>query len=112
VTIVVDATPGTSTVRLAVTKSETVCVTRKVDVLPETPVATDVIVVLKIRVEVIPGTSIVRTVVSEIGTVAVVKIREVLPKWSVVSRVSVTVEISVRSWVVKIVEMLSEVSTV
>jgi hypothetical protein len=78
--MVVDATPGTSTVRLAVTKSETVCVVRKVDVLPETSVATDVIVVLRTRVEVIPGISIVRTVVSEMGTVAVVKIREVIPK--------------------------------
>jgi hypothetical protein len=67
-------------VRLAVTKSEIVCVNVIIDVLPELSVAVDVIVVLKIRVDIIPGTSIVRTVVSEMGTVAVVKIREVLPK--------------------------------
>jgi hypothetical protein len=80
VTRLVDATLGTSTVRLAVTRSENVCVIRKVDVLPDMSVATDVIVVLNIRVDVISGTSIVRTVVRDMGTVAVVKIREVLPK--------------------------------
>jgi hypothetical protein len=80
VTRLVNATLGTSTVRLAVTRSENVCVIRKVDVLPDMSVATDVIVVLNIRVDVISGTSIVRTVVRDMGTVAVVKTREVLPK--------------------------------
>lgn len=77
-----------SKVRVVKIEFEIVSVNRKIDVLREISVATDVLVVLKSSVsvsvvnavDVIPGTSIVRTVVLEIGMVAVVTVRDVLPK--------------------------------
>lgn len=115
--VVVDVS---SKVRVVKIEFEVVSVKRRIDVLWDTWVATDVLVVPNTSVsvsvvnavDVIPGTSIVRTVVLEMGIVAVVTVREVLPKISVVSKVNVVLEISVKISVVNIVEMLSDTSTV
>lgn len=103
-----------------------VAVTR--DVLPNTSVVSKVTVRVSVSlsvntdvsviccvvktVAVLPGTSIVRTVVIKTGTMDVAVVREVLPKTSVVSKVSVALEIWVSISVVRIVEMLSLISTV